>query len=90
MALRMLAETAAKEKSCDLQSYLQGEFDTAKKSLDQNIKTTLANQGVRKETVVQLFQTGGHDYHNSRNEEQALALSVILGRMLLNSHGRNS
>jgi hypothetical protein len=90
MALRVLAETAAKEVNKDLQGYLRDEFDSAKKLLDQNAKTTLANQGIRKETIVQLFQTGAHDYHNSKNEEQALALSIILGKILSNSHGREA
>lgn len=90
MALRVLAETAAKEVNKDLQGYLRDGFDSAKKLLDQNTKTTLANQGIRMETIVQLFQTGAHDYHNSKNEEQALALSIILGKILLNSHGREA
>ncbi|MFP4379050.1 MAG: hypothetical protein ACLFUS_00995 [Candidatus Sumerlaeia bacterium] len=87
MALRVLAETAAKEVDKNLQVYLQDGFDSAKKLLDRNIKTTLANQEVRKDTIVRLFQTGAHDYHNSKNEEQALALSIILGKILSNSHG---
>jgi hypothetical protein len=84
----VLAETAAKEGSKDLQKYLRDGFDSAKKMLDKNTKTTIANQGITKETIVQLFQTGAHDYHNSKNEEQAIALSIILGKMLLNSHRR--
>lgn len=90
MALRVLAETAAKEVNKDLQGYLRDGFDSAKKLLDQNTKTTLSNQGIRKETIVQLFQTGAHDYHNSKNEEQAIALSIILGKILSNSHGREA
>lgn len=88
MALRVLAETAAKDVSKDLQEYLRSGFDSSKKQLDQNMKTTLANQGIRKETIVQLFQSGAHDYHNSKNEEQALALSVVLGKILSDSHGK--
>lgn len=88
MSLRVLAETAAKDVSKSLKRYLEDEFDSAKETLNQNTKTTLSNQGVKKGTIVQLLQTGGHDYHNSTNEEQALALSIILGRMLLSSHGR--
>lgn len=90
MALRVLAETASKERKKDLQAYLLESFDSAKKNLDQNTKTTLSNQGVDKGKIVQLFQTGGHDYHNSKNEEQALAMSIILGQMLTNSHGKKS
>lgn len=88
MSLRVLAETAANEASKAFQNYLKDGFDSAKKGLDKNLKTTLANQNIKKDTIVQLLQTGAHDYHNSKNEEQALALSIILGRILLESHGR--
>lgn len=88
MSLRVLAETAAKDVSKDLKSYLRDGFDSAKSTLDQDTKTTVTNQGIKRDTIVQLLQTGGHDYHNSKNEEQALALSIILGRMLSNSHGK--
>lgn len=90
MALRVLAETAGKDQSKDLKDYLLDGYDAAKKNLNKNTRTSLSNQGIEKGKVVQLFQTGGHDYHNSKNEEQALALSVILGQMLTDSHGRKS
>lgn len=86
MSLRMLAETAAREANKDLKNYLTENFDQAKKSLDQNTKTLLSNQSVEKGKVVQLFQTGAHDYANSRNEEQAVALSIILGAILRITH----
>jgi hypothetical protein len=86
MSLRMLAETAAKDLKKELKYYLTEHFDSAKKSLDQNAKTTLSNQSVSKDSIIKLFQTGAHDYHNSKNEEQALALSIILGAMLIISH----
>lgn len=88
MSLRMLAETAAKDLKKELKDYLAEHFDTAKKSLDQNAKTTLSNQSVGKDSIIKLFHTGAHDYHNSKNEEQALALSIILGAMLTISHGK--
>lgn len=88
MSLRMLAETAAKDLKKELKDYLTELFDAAKKSLDQNAKTTLSNQSVNKESIIKLFHTGAHDYHNSKNEEQALALSVTLGAMLTLSHGK--
>lgn len=89
MSLRMLSETAAKEMKKDLKVYIDEYFDAAKSTLDQNIKTTLSNQSVRKDSIVQLLQTGAHDYHNSKNEEQALALSIIVGAMLTLSHGKH-
>ena len=90
MSLRMLAETAARETSKDLKDYLTHNFDQAKSRLDQNTKTSLSSQSIEKNKIVQLFQTGAHDYHNSRNEEQALALSIILGSMLIITHGKAS
>lgn len=88
MSLRMLAETAAKDQKKDTNSYLAENFDVAKKSLDQNANTSLSNQSVSKESIMKLFHTGAHDYHNSKNEEQALALSIILGAILALSHGK--
>jgi hypothetical protein len=88
MSLRMLAETAAKDLKKELKDYLTEHFEHAKKSLDQNAKTSLSNQNVNKDSIIKLFQTGAHDYHNSKNEEQALALSIILGAMLSISHGK--
>ncbi|MGE4294884.1 MAG: hypothetical protein AB7E49_04195 [Campylobacterales bacterium] len=88
MSLRLLAETAAKEVKMNLNDYLTNNYDQAKKNLDQDSKTSLSNQSVEKNKIVQLFQTGAHDYVNSRNEEQALAMSVILGAILGISHGK--
>jgi hypothetical protein len=90
MSLRLLAETAAKDLKKELKDYLTDEFDLAKKSLDQNAKTTLSNQSVSKDSIIKLFQTGAHDYHNSKNEEQALALSIILGAILTLTHRKTA
>lgn len=86
----MLAETAAREIKKELKDYLIENFDQAKSTLDLNTKTSLSNQSVEKNKIVQLFQTGAHDYHNSRNEEQAVALSIILGAILKVTHGKKS
>ena len=90
MSLRMLAETAANELKKELEKFLTENFDQAKKTLDQNSKTSLANQSVEKSKIVQLIQTGAHNYANSKNEEQALALSIILGSILTITHRKTS
>lgn len=90
MSLRMLAETAATDLNKKLKDFLVENFEQAKLSLDRNTKTSLANQSVEKEKIVQLFQTGAHDYMNSKNEEQALAMSTILGAVLKITHRRSS
>jgi hypothetical protein len=88
MPLRLLAETAAHDMATTIEEYLKNQFDDAKKTLDANAKTTLAAQNVNKNTIVQLFQTGAHNYTNCLNEEQAIAMSIILGAMLTKSHGK--
>lgn len=88
MAIRLLAETAAKELSISLQDLLTINFDAAKSCLSKDAKTTLSSQNVEKGKIVQLFQTGAHDYTNSRNEEQAIAMSIILGEILKITHGK--
>lgn len=88
MSLRLLAETASREAYKDLKDYLTDNFDQAKGTLSKDAKTSLSNQSVSKGTTVKLFHTGAHDYTNSRNEEQALAMSIILGAILTVSHGK--
>jgi hypothetical protein len=88
MAIRLLAETAAKEINSSLQDLLLNNFDAAKSGLSKDIKTTLSSQSVEKGKIVQLFQTGAHDYANSKNEEQAIAMSIILGEILKITHGK--
>jgi hypothetical protein len=92
MSLRMLAEAACKDidESKQLASFLKDNFEKAKSSLNQDEKTSLSNQSVEKSKIVQLFHTGAHEYNNSKNEEQALALSIILGAILRITHGKRS
>lgn len=89
MSLRLLCETAAKEdNNKKLDSYLKGYFEEAKKTLDQNIKTSLANQNVSEGSMVQLLHTGAHTYQSSNNIEQTIALSIIIGAIITASHGK--
>jgi len=90
MALRLLCESAAKDKRSRMDNYLEKYFDDAKKSLDQDIKTTLSNQNVTKKSIVQLLHTGAHKYQSSSNVEQTLALAIIIGNILTISHGKNN
>jgi len=88
MSLRLLVETAAKDKKKGFNDYLKNNFDSAKKSLDQNIKTTLANQNVNEGSIVQLLHTGAHNYQTANNIEQTIAISIIVGAMLTITHGK--
>lgn len=88
MALRLLCEAAAKECSQDLDQYVKARFKGAKAALDQDGKTTLSTQNVTETSIIQLLHTGAHSYSASSNVEQTLALSLILGQVLVASHGK--
>lgn len=89
MSLRLLCETAAKEKRFSkFERYLHQYYDAAKKNLDQDQKTTLSNQGVDKEKIVQLLHTGAHNYTSANNIDQTVALSIIIGEILKITHGK--
>lgn len=91
MALRLLCETAkSSRKSDDIKKYIDKYFDDAKKLLDQDMKTFLSIQNVKKETLPQLLHTGAHNYCSSQNYEQTVAISIILGAMLTVSHGKET
>ncbi len=89
MSLRLLTETAAKDIDKSLDKYLATYFDEAKSQLDQDIKTTLSNQNVTKNSIVQLLHTGTHNYQSAKNLEQTIALSIIIGVILTITHGKN-
>jgi len=90
MSLRLICESAASEdNNTKLDNYLKDNFQKAKKNLNQDIKTTLANQNVREESITQLIHTGAHSYEASSNMEQTIALSIIIGEILTITHGRD-
>lgn len=88
MALRLLCESAAKDKKMKIDNYLKDNFDTAKQRLDQDIKTTLANQNISKSSIIQLLHTGAHSYTSSTNTDQTIALSIIIGAIITITHGK--
>lgn len=90
MSLRLLCETAAKDQKKKLEEYLRENFDDAKKVLTQDLKTTLSGQNVTESSIVQLLQTGAHNYQSSSNMEQTIAISIIVGQILAISHGQEA
>jgi hypothetical protein len=88
MALRLLTETAAKECSQPIDRYLKARFADAKSTLDQNVKTTLANHNVNETSIVQLLHTGAHNYTTAASLDQTVAVSIIVGAILMQSHGK--
>ena len=92
MSLRLLCETAAADggytgkKAID--EYIEKFYPLAKKELSQDVKTFLHEQNILQETLPQLFHTGAHNYQSSISSEKAMGISIILGAMLKESHGR--
>ena len=89
MALRLLCEAAARDRSQDLDKYVKANFSVAKGTLDSDKKTSLANQNVTDTSILQLLHTGAHTYSASANMEQTLAISLIVGAMLSATHGKS-
>ena len=90
MSLRLLCEAAAKEDGGSIDKYIQDYFDKAKRGLDADIKTTLSNHNVKKNSIVQLLHTGAHNYQVAANIEQTIAVSIILGSILTITHGQDT
>ena len=92
MSLRLLCETAAADcgytgkKAID--EYIEKFYPLAKKGLTKDVKTFLNEQNVLLETLPQLFHTGAHNYQSSISAEKAMGISIILGAMLKESHGK--
>jgi len=87
MSLRLLCETASKSKQMKIENYLGKNFDNAKAPLDKDIKTTLANHNITRESITQLLHTGAHAYASSGNIEQTISLSIIVGAIITVTHG---
>ncbi|MBR5033766.1 MAG: hypothetical protein IKX71_00500 [Bacteroidales bacterium] len=90
MSLRLLCETAAKDSGCSrgIDEYVKKYFLKAKKQLSSDEKTLLSNNNVKDNSIIQLLQTGAHNYTSSQNFDQTLAISIVLGYMLLLTHGK--
>ena len=89
MALRLLVESATSENQ-DIADYVNNNFSEAKKSLTKDQKTTLASNSITEvQNLIQLLQSGTHDYANSANFEQTVAMSIIIGAMLNITHFKN-
>lgn len=88
MALRLLCEAAAKDCQQDLDKFIKSRFQKAKGTMDQDVKTTLSNNNVTEASIIQLLHTGAHNYSASANMDQTLAVSIIVGAILTDSHGK--
>jgi len=88
MSLRLLVESAS-PKTKGIADYVNTNFTNAKKQLAQDQKTTLANNSINgAQSLIQLLQSGAHNYANSANLEQTIAMSIIIGAMLKITHSK--
>lgn len=86
MTLRLLVESAV-AKTKNIADYVNTNFDNAKRQLTQDQKTTLSNNSISNaKSLIQLLQSGAHNYTNSANFEQTVAMSIIIGAMLNITH----
>lgn len=91
MSLRLISETAAADCKCKTwDAYLKTNFEAAKQLLTKDHRTTLANYNVRDTSIVQLLNTGAHQYKASANLEQTMAVSIIIGAILTVTLGKKS
>lgn len=90
MSLRLLCETAASDLNLKgIVEYSNKYFKDAKKALSHDYQTLLSCQNVEQGTLVRLLNVGAHNYTTSNNYEQTIAISIILGAMLILSHGKD-
>ncbi|MBQ9829156.1 MAG: hypothetical protein IJO38_02335 [Akkermansia sp.] len=93
MAFRLVCESASLDlgyQKDPIGQYVDKFFDGAKKLLSADEKTFLSNQNVKKESIKQLLHTGAHNYTSTKVPEQGVAVSIIVGKMLLLSHGKST
>ncbi len=86
MSLRLLSEVAAGSEGID--AYVKKYFSEGKSELSKEDRTFLSTQIVSDSSLVRLLHIGAHSYSTSRNIQQTLAISIILGEMLTISHGK--
>lgn len=87
MPLRLLVETAAAEENQDIKGYVNANYSEAKGLLNKDEKTTLSNL-ISSESgkIIQLLQSGAHNYESACNFAQTKILSVLIAKMLRTSH----
>ena len=83
MALRLQCELIARcANSKGMATLVEQGYDAAKGMLSQPQKTFLRNNSVTKENIVGLLHTGAHNYEESYNLPQTIAMSLIVAGLL--------
>ena len=91
MSLRLLCEATSKRPNTKgMADFLNKNFPTAKKQLDQDQQTFLYNQSVTPTNIVGMFETAGHNYAGMSNYQQTIAMSLILAPLLTQYYGKTN
>lgn len=90
MSMRLLCESAAQDKTAgNMDNYIKAYFQKAKAKLNDDAKTYLSSHNVNDTSLLQHLHTGAHNYTASKNIDQTIAISIILGAMLQITHGKS-
>ena len=83
MALRLECELVGRCcTSQEMGAMVLNDFDQIKASLTHEQKSFLSQNAVKKNNIVELLQTGAHNYAASYNLPQTIAMSLIVGGLL--------
>ena len=89
MGLRLVCEIASKDKGKGIQPYITKNWKSARENLSQDERTTLRAKAINSGAdLVTLLHIGAHGYTVANDIEQTLAMSLIIGKILEESHGK--
>lgn len=89
MSLRLLCEATSKQLNTKgMSDFLNKNFSTAKKQLNQDQQTFLHNQSVTPANIVGMFESAGHNYSGMSNYQQTIAMSLILAQLITQFFGK--
>ncbi len=94
VSLRLLVEMAssdsisAEHKTKLIDDYVNKYFGKANKNLSDEEKNFLSAESINQQSLIQLLQQGAHGYQAVKSKDKVEALAIIIGKMLLISHGK--
>ncbi len=86
MSLRLLVEAAS---TGTMDSYIKKNYTSARSKLGPDEKTSLSSYSITEKKLIELLHVGAHKYSASSNIDMAIAMSLIIGQMLTDTHGKN-
>ncbi|MDR2440381.1 MAG: hypothetical protein LBE12_13555 [Planctomycetaceae bacterium] len=90
LMLRLLVEAASGNSTRDFSKYVKTNFAEAKNSLTPDERNTLSSKSCDDSTkLIQLLKAGGHNYKDSNDLNQTLAMSLIIGQMIKRTDGKS-